>query len=277
MPGGADWLGRLPQLVEECAEEWELELGQPFEGSNASLVIRAGEAVLKINPPDEESEHEAEALEAWAGDGAVQLRAHDPERRALLLERCHPGTTLLELDDDGAGDVVAGLLPRLWKPPPPSLRFASELAERWVEELPVQWDAAGRPFERSLLDAAVSALRDLGPTQGPLVLANEDFHAGNVLRGTREPWLAIDPKPIAAERELTLVAMIRDRKDEVLSGPRSLERFRRRLDRLSSDLSLDRERVRGWTIAHTIAWGFEPDGSYYHAAHADVARLLLRA
>ena len=166
----------------------------------------------------------------------------------MLLERCDPGTPLLELDDDDAGDVVADLLPRLWKSPPQTLRLASDLALRWIDELPRQWHATGRPFERSLLDAAVDALRELGPTQGPLVLSNEDFHAGNVLRGTREPWLAIDPKPIAAEREFTVLAMIRDRPDEVLAGPRPLPRLRRRLDRLSSDLSLDRERMRDWTV-----------------------------
>ena len=85
----------------------------------------------------------------------------------------------------------------------------------------------------------------------------------------------IDPKPLAAEREFTPVAMIRDRKEEVLAGPHPLRRLRRRLDRLSSDLGLDRERVRGWTVAHTIAWGFDPDA--FHAAHAELARLLLKA
>lgn len=275
MPGGSAWLERLPRLAAECAEQWGLRLEAPFGASNASLVMPAGDVVLKLNPPEDESKHEPDALRVWDGDGAVQLLAYDPDRRALLLERCRPGTTLWEVDDDRAGDVVAGLLPRLWKPPPPELRLASELAERWIDELQEHWEVVGRPFERSLLDAAVGALRELGPSQGSLVLSNEDFHAGNVLRSTRESWLAIDPKPIAAEREFTLVAMVRDRMGEVLAGPNPRERLRRRLDRFSVNLGLDRERVRGWTIAHTIAWGFEPDLTYYHGAYADVARLLL--
>lgn len=275
MPGGIEWLARLSQLAVECAEQWELELGPPFAGSNASLVMPAGDAVLKINFPDDESEHEPYALRLWNGDGAVRLLRHDPERRALLIERCEPGTTLLELDDDEAGDVVPGLLPRLWKSPSQEFRLLATVAERWIKELPAQWESFGRPFERAILDAAVDALRELGPTQGPLVVANEDLHAGNVLASQREPWLVIDPKPLAAEREFTLVAMIRDRTDEVLAGPQPLRRLRRRLDRLTSDLELDRERVRGWTVAHTVAWGFEPDG--FHAAHAEMARLLLKA
>ena len=192
----------------------------------------------------------------------------------MLLERCEPGTPLIDLDDDAAGDVVAGLLPRLWKTPPSELRLLADVAARWVEELPLEWQRSGRPFDRSILDAAVGALRELGPTQGPLVLANEDLHAGNVLRSTREPWLVIDPKPIAAEREFTPVAMIRDRKEDVLAGPRPLARFRRRLDRLSSDLELDRERMRGWAVAHTVAWGCEKHAA---PAHAETARLLLEA
>ncbi len=275
MPGGNEWLDRLPRLVEECAEQWALELGPPFAGSNASLVLPAGDAVLKINFPDDESEHEPDALRRWDGDGAVKLLGHDPERRALLIERCEPGTTLLELGDDDAGDVVAGLLPRLWVSPAPTYRTLADLAATWVEELPELWASHARPFERAILDAAVDALLELGPTQGPLVVANEDLHAGNVRSSRREPWLLIDPKPLAAEREFTLVAMIRDRKEEVLTGSHPLRRLQRRLDRLSSDLELDRERLRGWTVAHTLAWGFEPDG--IHAAHAEVARLLLEA
>jgi streptomycin 6-kinase len=276
MPGGSAWLARLPQLTAECAETWQLDLEPAFEASNASLVIPAGDAVLKLNPPDEESKHEPDALRTWDGDGAVQLYAYDPIRHALLIERCRPGTTLLGADDDTVGDVVASLLPRLWKPPTSDMRMLANVATRWVEEVPRLWEAYGRPFERRLLDAAVDALQQLGPTQGELVLANEDLHAGNVLRSERERWLVIDPKPLAAERDFTAVAIVRDRMDDVIRGPLPLQRLRRRIDRLAGDLGLDRERVRGWTIAHTIAWGFERDGSFL-TAHADLARVLLDA
>ena len=48
--------------------------------------------MLKVRPAsDDESEHEAEALELWAGDGAVRLLRRDDRRRALLLERALPG------------------------------------------------------------------------------------------------------------------------------------------------------------------------------------------
>ena len=275
MPGGSAWLAALPRLAAECAERWDLELGEPFEDSNASLVIPAGEVVLKLNPPDDESEHEPDALRIWDGDGAVLLHDYDPDRRALLIERCYPGTSLLGQDDATAGDVVAGIRPRLWKRPGDELRRLEDVAARWVEQLPRQWEGYGRPFERRLLDEAVALLRELGPTQAELVLANEDLHAGNVLSSQREPWLVIDPKPLAAERAFTAEAMVRDRMEEVVAGPDPLGRLRRRLDRLSGDLGLDRDRLKGWTIAHTVAWGFDP--SEFHAARVALAHLLLDA
>lgn len=273
LPGGAGWLDALPRLVAECAEQWGLDLGRPMPGGNCAVVAPAGDVVLKVGFPHEESAHEALALRAWDGGGAVRLVAEDPDRHAMLLERCRPGTPLFDLGEEAVLDVAVALAPRLWMEPPAGLRLLSEITARWVEELPASWERHGRPFESRLLDAAVDALRELGPTQGDLVLANEDFHAGNVLRAEREPWLLIDPKPVAAERAFTVVAMVRDRKREVLAGPDPLGRVRRRLDRFSSELGLDRERVRGWALAHTLAWGFEPSG--FHESHVGMARLLL--
>jgi streptomycin 6-kinase len=41
------------------------------------------------------------------------------------------------------------------------------------------------------------------------VLVNQDLHADNILRAEREPWLAIDPKPLLGEREFGLAPVIR--------------------------------------------------------------------
>ena len=67
----------------------------------------------------------------------------------------------------------------------------------------------GRPFERPLLDAALEAIETLGPSQGEQVLVNQDMHADNVVRAQREPWLLIDPKPLAGEREFGIAAIVR--------------------------------------------------------------------
>jgi streptomycin 6-kinase len=262
-PGGADWLARLPRLVAECAELWGLEVDAAYAGSHVSLVAPArlfdGRlAVLKINFPDPESEHEPDALLHWDGRGAVRLLSFDRERSALLVERCEPGTALWEVaDEEEANRIAAGVLRRLWRPPPSDhpFRLLVEEAAGWAQELPVVWEQLGRPFERHLLVEAVALARELGSSQGEPVVLHQDYHGGNVLRAEREPWLAIDPKPLVGEREFDAASLLRDRRDELAADTSPQRRVRRRLDQLAGDLSLDRERMRGWAIVHALAWG----------------------
>ena len=232
----------------------------------AAVTAAGEEAVLKIQDPHRESEHEAAALRLWDGDGAVRLLAHDPERRALLLERCVPGTPLSAVGREEALGVLVQLLPRLWKPARSPFRPLAEEAAWWAENLPVEREASGRLYERRLLDAALAALRDLRPTQGEQVLLHQDLHGDNVLAAQREPWLVIDPKPLAGEREFGLAPIVRS--SELGATRRDVLH---RLDRLSSELGLDRERARGWALAQTLAWS----GGGRHAYHLDVARWLV--
>ncbi|WP_030490349.1 aminoglycoside phosphotransferase family protein [Micromonospora chokoriensis] len=272
-PAGRDWLAALPTWLAECTERWSLRLGPPFQYAYASLALPADlpdgtAAVLKLQYPDEDSRHEADALAHWDGDGAIRLLAHDPERRALLVERCQPGTPLHDLPLDRALETVIGLLPRLWRPAGMPFTPLAEEAAGWIDRMPRAWERANRPYERRLLDAALDLLRDLTASQGEQVLVNQDLHAGNVLAAGRGPWLAIDPKPLTGEREFSVVPMVRGR--ELGHSPAAV---RYRLGRLSTELGLDRERVRGWTIGHTLAWSVADDIVFPH--QVEVVRWLL--
>lgn len=270
MPAGADWLNELPRTIDHLAECWDLVVGDPFPGSSVGWVAparRNGESVvLKVQWPHPECEHEAAALDAWAGDGAVGLLAHDPERHALLLEHCVPGTHLADSEVDVMG-VMESLLPRLWKPSREPFRTLEDEAEGWAASLADEWLAAGQPCERRLVDAARTLLTELGPTQGEPVLLHQDLHGDNVLASHRIPWLAIDPKPLVGEREFSCAPIIRS-----FEFGHSKQHVIGRLDRLSDQLGLDRERVRGWTVAQTIAWSFS---STYAPKHFATARWLL--
>jgi streptomycin 6-kinase len=234
----------------------------------APAVTPEGEdVVLKVQKPHRESEHEAAALELWDGEGAIRLLDHDPKEHALLLERCIPGTPLAAAGAEVALGVFADLLPRLWKPAGPPFRPLADEAAWWAEYLPREWEQAGRQFERPLLDAALEALHELPPTQGEPVLLHQDLHGENVLAAQREPWLAIDPKPLAGEREFGVAPIVRS-----FELGHSRRDVLARFDRLTSELGLDRERARGWTIGQTIAWSV---GSEYHQTHVETARWLL--
>lgn len=238
--------------VEELAEEWDLTFGAPYApGAASDLVVRVEladgtPAVLKIGHPHRESEQEADALERWDGDGAVRLLRRDAARNALLLERCEPGTFLSEAAEDPL-DVLIDLLPRLWKDATGFHTLADEV-EHWA------------------LEGDLGALaRDLAATQGELVLVHQDLHGENVLAAEREPWLVIDPKPLAAEREFAVAPIVR-------SGElgHSREAALGRLDRLCVELGLDRERARLWTIVQTVAWN--DDAAY--PEHGEVVEWL---
>jgi streptomycin 6-kinase len=260
----AEWRAGAPELAEQVAEEWGLRLGDAYEPGACGHVVRAElpdgtPAVLKVQWPHRESLQEADALERWNGEGAVRLLAQDGERSALLLERCEPGTCLSSVDAGEALDVLIGLLPRLWKD-----------ADGFVtieDEVPYLLEDLEQARDPRLKDAALSYLRELVATQGEQALVNVDLHGANVLAAQREPWLVIDPKPIAAERELGAASIVRS--NELGHSKRDVLY---RLDRICAELGLDRERVLAWTVAHTVAWS----GSFeYDDPHLEAARWLL--
>jgi streptomycin 6-kinase len=266
------WLERVPDLVAECVEEWRLQLGDPYEAGAAGYAVRAelpdgGPAVLKLIYPHRESEHEADSLALWDGHGAVKLLERDDGRSAMLLERCEPGTTLAAAGADVALEVLIGLLPRLWVEAGEPFHTLEDEAAWWIEYLPEQWERSGRAVERRLVDFALDALRSLSASQGEQMLLHQDLHGDNVLASEREPWLVIDPKPLIGEREFAVAPIVRSA--ELGQSKRDALY---RLDRLTSDLGLDRERARGWTIGQTMAWAFD---SEYNSTHVETVRWLL--
>src|SRR5918997_4502426 len=240
IPGGPVWLAELPRLVQEGVRQWSLELEEPIDTGH-SFVAQAGDVFLKISLPDKESEYDAEALARWNGRGAARLLARDDGRRAMLVERLRPGTQLWALPDEEATEIAADVLEQLWVPADRPFRRLEDEAARWAEDLP------RREVDEELVDRAISFLREAGPTQRESVLLHQDLHGGNVLLSQRG-WLAIDAKPLVGEREFDVASLIRDRR------PATKRVMERRLDYLVDRLSLDRERTRGWAIAHALAW-----------------------
>jgi streptomycin 6-kinase len=244
-PGGREWLDRLPAIVDELAQRWSLQLEQPFE-THIAFVVPAGDAVLKVNFPEEESEHEAHALERWNGIGAVRLLERDDELRALLVERLRPGRQLWELHDEDATKIAADVLEQLWVPADRPFRRLEHEAARWADELPES------SLDAALVEPAVAFLREAGPAQRETVLLHQDLHGGNVIESDRG-WLAIDAKPLVGEREFDVASLVRDRR------PTTKVVMERRIDYLVDRLGLNPERTRGWAIAHALAWNGEPE------------------
>jgi streptomycin 6-kinase len=282
---GAAWLDSLPGIVEACIETWGLRLGPVFGPGSADRLVGyvaeatladGTEAVIKVNFPDSECLREPDVLAFWDGHGSVRLLGSLPQHRALLLERLRPGTQLWEVeDDDEATRYAAEAMRRIWRPAPAQHGFdlLSDAAAHWAEVLLRDYDAAGAPFERRMLDEALEACRTLPSSQGELVVVHQDLHGGNILQAEREPWLVIDPKPLVGEREFDIASRLRDRRRE-LTKAHGARLVQSRLDIFVDELGLDRQRARLWGLVHTLAWAADEVTHQYNPRMLHAAKLI---
>ncbi len=261
-PAWGDWLDRLPGRFAEVAEEWELTCEGPLWHGHTSLVApvltREGQrAALKLTcDADEESEHEALALQHWHGRGAVRLLRADPGRRAMLLERLHP-TDLTDVWDLEACETVAGLYAELHRPAPPQLRLLTSYVERSGAALASLPRSA--PLPRRLVEQAVALGRDLVADPASVgTLIHGDLHYANVLAGDRAPWLAIDPKPVSGDPHYEVAPLLWNRVAELEGDLRG--GVRRRFHATIDAAGLDEDRARDWVVVrmlHNALWAIQ--------------------
>ena len=244
----------LEAIARDVAAEWAVELGEPFALARYSYVAPAGEdAVLKVTPPeDDESDEEAEALELWAGDGAVRLLRRDRARRALLIERARPGDDLAQLPEADATEAAVAVARRLWtrgQSPDMSLfRSIHDHVPRWLAS------AAEHPL--AVLAAELYDRLD----KREHTLVHGDFHHHNILGSARGP-LAIDPKPMLGEPEYDVPSFLWN----PIPYRMSLGVTETRLAAFAA-AGLDEERMRRWTVIR---------GAYLGADENEIA--VLRA
>jgi streptomycin 6-kinase len=234
-PRWVRWLDELPRLVADLVEEWQLTWdGPPWHGY-CSLVVPVRTAggrpvALKVALPEEENEHEHLALQRWRGNGAVALVRADPRRHALLLERLHP-EDLTDRWDVEACEIVAGLYPRLHVPALPQLRALTSYVERWTAALAALPRDA--PLPRRLVEQAVALATSLVSDPGSTgTLIHGDLHYENVLAADREPWLAIDPKPVSGDPHYEVAPLLWNRWEEVGASGRVRDAVRLRFHTL---------------------------------------------
>lgn len=257
----ATWLDRLPALVRDLLGEWDLVVDGDLTHGVCALVVPVvspvdGPAVLKVGWPHEEAEHEHLALQHWHGDGAVRLLRADPRRSALLLERLH-ASDLGDVWDVEACEVVAGLYGRLHVPAPPQLRLLTDPVGRWTERLAVLPRDARLPHR--LVEQAVALGRSFVADPASVGrLVHTDLHYANVLAADREPWLAIDPKPLSGDPHYEVAPMLWNRWDELAGDVRG--GVRRRFEAVVDAAGLDEDRARDWVVVrmlHNALWELE--------------------
>jgi streptomycin 6-kinase len=269
-PEGADqWLESLPQLLEEAARKWNLQIGEPFLLSYnyvcAATQADGTPAVLKIGVPNRELISEINTLKVYKGQGACQIYAAEAERGMLLEERLFPGTMLASLeDDDEATRIAAKVMKQTHRPVPQQEGFLS--LKGWFDELKKlrpHFHGGTGPFPEKSFALAEGLIRELFEEERPQVLLHGDFHHYNILLSERG-WLVIDPKGVAGPAEYEVGPLLVNPYTSHPGEKEAIRRTERRMAILAEELGFEPKRMRAWAICHSVLssfWDMQEDGT----------------
>jgi streptomycin 6-kinase len=264
----AEWIAGLPGAVAEYVDRWQLTITGALLNGEASLIVpvvrRDGtEAMLKLQPVNDESESEALALRTWNHDDVVEVLEDDPATSTLLLERLEP-RMLDDLPDHvEATRILAEFLARLSAvPAPPGVRRLADIAGAMVADAPGLIPRLADPAEQKLVRRFVAQTAELLPESGDRLL-HWDLHYYNVMAAQRQPWLVIDPKPLAGDPGFEVAPGLWNRWDDLVATGDLLRAIRNRFDLMLEVAGIDRDRALGWTAARilqNVLW-FTEDGA----------------
>lgn len=286
---GEAWLNALPSLIAECEERWSIKIGDPFKLSYNFVVpaTRAdgSEVVLKLGVPNKEFASEIEALRLCAGQGMVRMIEGDGERGILLMERVRPGIMLSELvtDDEQATLIAAQVMRQMWRPVPAEYRPRLHSLQSWtqgIHEIRQRFAGGTGPYPAWLVENAERIFAEQLASMEDEVLLHGDFHHDNVLSANPEAtaWCIIDPKGLYGERSYDVGQFLLNPNLKLATDPAVQ---RRRIDILTAELGLDKQRVTRWAAAHAVLsswWDYNgiDDGWKGGAAVAEVLAGLIR-
>jgi streptomycin 6-kinase len=294
------WLDRLPHLVAECIDRWELTVvGQfPLSSSYVVPVVRADgrSCVLKIQPTGvpgvEGAERELLGLRLGAPH-AVGVVDDDVSNGVLLLDRVVPGTSLDEvgLDDDAATQALALVIRDYGRPTdaPESqgLRAFEELADAFrrfdrgpygseMRNADLVTPGTREPFVpgvgerqaiqalRSARDVAERVLDDLLADPRVPHLLHGDLHHGNVLTDEERGLVVIDPWGLYGDRSVDVAPALENPLEVVAETPDVDALIRRRLAIYAEVLEVDKDQLAAWCFAYCVIrelWALEDSGS----------------
>lgn len=257
---GRRWTDALPGLVRALCRQWSVTIDDSApigHGANALVVpVRRGAhlLVLKVSWYPPAMAAEAAALTAWDGRGAVRLVDDRLDDGALLLERLDAGRSLRTVEIFAAATIAGALIRRLTVPAPAGLPRVAAYGLEVGASLHDRQRRLGDPLPAGWVDTAAERVRELAATTGEH-LVHADLHYGNVLTGTRETWLAIDPRAVVGDPELSVPELLWTRVDEIADSD-----VRPLLRTVADAGGLDLERAEHWVTVRAVdywLWGLE--------------------
>lgn len=273
----AAWVGRLPDLIATYSAQWSVAVEGPLPGGGSAAWVGAGiladgsEVVLKIGWPHKEAETEAAGLRFFAGRGAAHLLQADEAAFALLLERCRPGEELWRVPFNEAIDVAAGVLRRLWRTPSGNVAPITSLADT-VDDWNSSYMTERSGYPPALVSEAARIGSELALSTSELVVVHGDFNPFNILQAEREPWLAIDPKPLIGDPAYDLAQFLANYDQQAATSGDPKRFYADAIAFFADALNLDRYRIAAWAFVKSIGWSWSVELSRLFKEIADDAR-----
>lgn len=232
------------------AAQWNVKLDDTLQTSTSLIGFgsRAGErVVLKLTRLADEL-HSGKVLRAFAGSGAVRVLEDEPG--AVLLEQL--GGNLVHLvregHDDSATRIIAGVIEKLAHHTAPA---ECPTVADWGRGFDRYVQSGDAQISSGLVREARGIYEALASSQQQTMLLHGDLQHYNVLFDHRYGWLAIDPKGVVGELEYEVGALLRNPVEEPEFFP-ARATVRRRINILTTQLPLDRERVVKWSFAQAV-------------------------
>ena len=265
---GQRWLDGLPEIVADLAGRWDLDLGDPFPGGTASLVLAAHdgsgrECVLKIamtlDPEDAELFRRSVLVhELAAGEGCAELLRYDAGTPSMLLERLGPNLHDLEVPVAGVLEAIVATLRSFWRPVADDCDLPTEAdqAEWLAGHITATWERLGHPCPQEVIDRAFVYCEERASAFDPSasVLVHGDAHGWNTLSAGGRAFKFVDPEGLRSTRAHDLSVPMREYNEPLLAGdtPRLV---RRRAEQLAAWAEIDPEPVWQWGFIERVSTG----------------------
>ncbi len=176
---------------------------------------------------------------------SVKLLEADRKHNAMILERIHPGTKLLDVqihNDEAATEIGAALIADLSFPVPSYGSFTP--LRKWREEMiDIRQEGTAIPIE--LIERAEEIFEELDVSKEQERLIHGDLHHENILLDEHRGWIAIDPEGIIADPAYGAARFLAN--PELFHLQKNIEAMmQRRIEILSQALHSSRQRITQW-------------------------------
>lgn len=287
---GKAWFARLPEVLREYCDTWDVTLDPGIPAFNYNLVLfgttpQHGSVVIKTSPPHVEVTAELDALSTSERAGIVRVYDADPSVSIMLQQRVMPGTSLEnkvktgEISDEDATALAAEYMKKFWTYPPEGARLIP--LRPWFQAMYTYRDThpnGDGTIPGELISRAISFAEQLLGSSSEPVMLHGDLNPGNILWDDTDGWTIIDPKGLIGPRGYDIGTWMINPYG-LHTWPNLRDTLERRLDQFSDLLDIDRFQLWQWSIVHAVlseCWTLEGQGVEPDHLHAlQVAQALM--